>query len=47
MSVFAKIKQYGAMRAVGMDKRQITKMIILLFVFDVAIASVYAPFCFL
>ena len=27
MSVSAKIKQYGAMRAVGMDKRQITKMI--------------------
>lgn len=27
MSVSAKIKQYGAMRAVGMDERQITKMI--------------------
>ena len=27
MSVSAKIKQYGAMRAVGMDGRQITKMI--------------------
>lgn len=27
MSVSARIKQYGAMRAVGMDKRQITKMI--------------------
>lgn len=27
MSVSAKIKQYGAMRAVGMDTRQITKMI--------------------
>ncbi len=27
MSVSAKTKQYGAMRAVGMDKRQITKMI--------------------
>lgn len=28
MSVAARIKQYGAMRAVGMDERQITKMII-------------------
>lgn len=28
MSVSAKIKQYGAMRAVGMDKRQFTKMIV-------------------
>lgn len=27
MSVSAKIKQYGAMRAVGMDERQVTKMI--------------------
>lgn len=27
MSVSARIKQYGAMRAVGMDERQITKMI--------------------
>ena len=27
MSVSAKIRQYGAMRAVGMDERQITKMI--------------------
>ena len=27
MSVSAKIKQYGAMRAVGMDEQQITKMI--------------------
>ena len=27
MSVSAKVKQYGAMRAVGMDERQITKMI--------------------
>ena len=27
MSVSARIKQYGAMRAVGMDKHQITKMI--------------------
>ncbi len=27
MSVSAKMKQYGAMRAVGMDERQITKMI--------------------
>lgn len=27
MSVSAKIKQYGAMRAVGMDSRQITRMI--------------------
>lgn len=28
MSVSARIKQYGAMRAVGMDERQITKMIV-------------------
>ena len=28
MSVSARTKQYGAMRAVGMDKRQITKMIV-------------------
>lgn len=28
MSVSAKIKQYGAMRAVGMDEHQITKMIV-------------------
>lgn len=28
MSVSAKIKQYGAMRAVGRSKRQITKMIV-------------------
>ena len=28
MSVSAKIKQYGAMRAVGMDERQITRMIV-------------------
>ena len=27
MSVSARIKQYGAMRAVGMDERQVTKMI--------------------
>ncbi len=27
MSVSARIKQYGAMRAVGMDEHQITKMI--------------------
>lgn len=27
MSVFARIKQYGAMRAVGMESRQVTKMI--------------------
>lgn len=27
MSVSARMKQYGAMRAVGMDERQVTKMI--------------------
>src|SRR5699024_8600624 len=27
MSVSARMKQYGAMRAVGMDERQMTKMI--------------------
>lgn len=28
MSVSARIKQYGAMRAVGMDEHQVTKMIV-------------------
>lgn len=28
MSVFARMKQYGAMRAVGMDERQVTRMIV-------------------
>lgn len=28
MSVSARMKQYGAMRAVGMDKRQVTRMIV-------------------
>ena len=27
MSVSARMKQYGAMRAIGMDERQVTKMI--------------------